>query len=95
VPLRSSDLLVGHDRDTRVDAGDRTGDRDTGTDLTAEVETPEGLRSQRVVVLRIEDATGIHWMHAPVVDGEDGQLRLSTFYATPDMADPVGQPLLP
>ena len=64
------------------------------TEAMAEVDTPEGPLPQRVVVLRLEDETGIHWMHAPIEKGVDGGDRVGMFYATPGVPDPIEKPLL-
>ena len=60
----------------------------------AEIEGQDGLRSQRVFFVRIEDRHGVHHLHAEIEQSGEGALRLGELLASPDASDDVDAPLL-
>lgn len=54
----------------------------------------EGGGSRRVALIRMEDATGVQLMHAPI-EVRGGQPTLGDFVASPEAPDILEHPLLP
>lgn len=61
----------------------------------AEAEVEGEARPRRVFYLRIEDAAGIHHLHAPIERTASGDARLGSLVDTGDAPDDLPEPLLP
>jgi len=64
-----------------------------GGEARAEVEGEAKPRA--VFYLRIEDADGVHHLHAPIERAPSGQTRLGTLVDAGDAPDDLPEPLLP
>lgn len=64
----------------------------------AEAEIDSGTRSpevRRVFYLRVEDAAGVHHLHAAIEKSESGGLKLGTLFDSGAASDDLAEPLLP
>jgi hypothetical protein len=69
-----------------------------GGEAEAEIESDASGRApqrQRVFYLRVEDAAGVHHLHAAIENTSSGGVRLGTLFDAGDAADDLPEPLLP
>jgi hypothetical protein len=69
-----------------------------GGEAEAEIESDAGGRApqrQRVFYLRVEDAAGVHHLHAAIERTSSGGVKLGTLFDAGDAADDLPEPLLP
>jgi hypothetical protein len=66
-----------------------------GGEAEAEIESARGLQLQRVFYLRVEDAAGVHHLHAAIERTTAGGVTLGTLFDAGAAADDLPEPLLP
>jgi hypothetical protein len=67
-----------------------------GGEAEAEIDSPnQAPRIQRVFYLRIEDAEGVHHLHAPITKTAAGAPKLGELLDAGPSADDLPEPLLP